>query len=179
MKGIIFRQFLELVELKFGEELADTIINESNLPNDGAYTAVGTYNHKELIRLLGNLSKHTKIEQDALLKEFGINVFSVFTKAYKTMFDGMPDGFTFLSKVEDTIHVEVLKLYPEAELPSILVNEISDKKMVLTYHSMRSMGDFAEGLILGCMNHFNENVELKKKIMANDGSQVRFTLTRK
>ena len=41
MKGIIFTEFIEMVEDKFGFEVADNIITNSNLPSGGAYTAVG------------------------------------------------------------------------------------------------------------------------------------------
>ncbi len=43
MKGIIFTEFLDLVEKKFGIGMVDKIIAQSELKSAGAYTAVGTY----------------------------------------------------------------------------------------------------------------------------------------
>ena len=57
MKGIIFTDFLELVEEKFGLEMVDTIIEASELESNGVYTGVGTYSFGEMVQLLGNLSK--------------------------------------------------------------------------------------------------------------------------
>ena len=51
MKGIVFTEFLDLVEAKFGYEVVDHIIQESKLPNEGAYTGVGTYPHGEMVAL--------------------------------------------------------------------------------------------------------------------------------
>jgi len=42
MKGIVFTEFLDLVEEKFGMEMVDKIITQSELESEGAYTAVGT-----------------------------------------------------------------------------------------------------------------------------------------
>ena len=42
MKGIIFTEFLDLVEEKFGLEMVDKIIEQSNLDSGGIYTSVGT-----------------------------------------------------------------------------------------------------------------------------------------
>ena len=42
MKGVIFTEFMELVEHQFGLEELDTLIEESAVPSGGVYTAVGT-----------------------------------------------------------------------------------------------------------------------------------------
>lgn len=47
MKGIIFTEFLEMVEDRFSPEIADRIIEASDLPSRGVYTAVGTYDHTD------------------------------------------------------------------------------------------------------------------------------------
>ena len=51
MKGIVFVQFVEMVEEKFGLATADRIIEQSKLSTNGAYTSVGTYDHTELLQL--------------------------------------------------------------------------------------------------------------------------------
>ena len=61
MKGIVFTEFLELVEDKFGLEMVDSIIANSNLESNGVYTAVGTYSFSEMLQLLQNLSDNTGI----------------------------------------------------------------------------------------------------------------------
>jgi hypothetical protein len=49
MKGMVFTEFLEMVEAKFSADMVDDIISDSDLPNGGAYTSVGTYDHSELV----------------------------------------------------------------------------------------------------------------------------------
>jgi len=57
MKGIVFNEFIEMVEDKFGEDMVDDIIDESDLPSGGAYTTVGTYDHGELVTMVVKLSE--------------------------------------------------------------------------------------------------------------------------
>ncbi len=57
MKGIVFTEFLEMVEAEFGLETADKIIMDSKLASNGAYTVVGTYDPSEMGQLVTNLSK--------------------------------------------------------------------------------------------------------------------------
>ncbi len=48
MKGIVFTNFFEMVEEKIGFELVDQLIEGTELATGGAYTTIGTYDHKEL-----------------------------------------------------------------------------------------------------------------------------------
>lgn len=50
MKGIVFVEFLEMVESTFSAEMADDIIDACDLSSGGAYTSVGTYPHSEIVR---------------------------------------------------------------------------------------------------------------------------------
>jgi hypothetical protein len=77
------------------------------------------------------------------------------------------------------IHVEVRKLYSDAELPSFDHEEQDDGSMVLIYRSRRALADFAEGLLQSCIAHFNEPMQINRKDMpSDDGAHTRFTLTR-
>ena len=40
MKGILFTEFLELTEEKYGLEIVQRIIDECDLKSDGIYTAI-------------------------------------------------------------------------------------------------------------------------------------------
>jgi hypothetical protein len=176
MKGLIFRELLNMVEDQFGYEMVDKIISDSNLPNDGAYSTVGTYPHSELMTLVSNLSKHSNIKVPQLLEAYGEHAFGIFATNYQAWFEGHTNAYSFLNSVENTIHVEVLKLYPEAELPSITVTEMNDSQMTFVYKSSRKMADFALGLVKGCLKHFNNEAIIEKTAINEDLSKVQFTL---
>ncbi|AHW61231.1 Haem-NO-binding [Draconibacterium orientale] len=178
MKGLVFREFLEMVEKEYGYETVDTIIEKSKVPSEGIYTSVGTYHHSEMFALITELSKLTKLNTDKLLFAFGAYVFDVFVKAYPVFFENKTSSFQLLADVEGTIHVEVLKLYPEAELPTFSIEEQREDKMVMIYRSQRKMADFAEGLIQGCAKHFNENITISREYIEEDGTVVLFRITK-
>ena len=52
MKGVVFTEFLEMVEDRFSPEMADRIIEGAELASGGVYTTVGTYDHGEMIQLV-------------------------------------------------------------------------------------------------------------------------------
>ena len=180
MKGIVFREFIDMVESTFGEDISDEIIEESDLPSGGSYTAVGTYDHTELVTLVVALSKKIDAPVDVLVHAFGKYLFGRFLELFPIFFNGHDNSFSFLSSIHDVVHVEVLKLYPEAMLPDFEARLSEDgNTLYFEYHSHRHFADLARGLIDGTFEHWNENVsvEIEDKSTA-DKQIVLFTCTR-
>ena len=180
MKGIVFTEFLEMVESQLGMDMVDRIIHAAELPNDGAYTSVGTYDYRELVRLLGALSEASGTSVPNLLRQFGLYLFRRFSVLYPSLFAGVPSAFEFLRATDKVIHVEVQKLYPDAELPHFMCESSEPNELVLLYRSPRGLGDLAEGLVLGCVSYFNEPMQVRRTdLPPSDGEQhVRFHLVR-
>lgn len=155
MKGVIFTEFLDMVETKFSADMVDDIIDDADLPSDGAYTAVGTYPHEEIVSLVASLSKASGLEVPVLIKIFGQHLFGRFYQLYPVFFLTGQDSFTFLESIENHIHVEVRKLYPDAQLPSFDTQRVGERKLIMTYRSTHPFADLADGLIAGCLAHFN------------------------
>lgn len=168
-----------MVESQFSPDMLDTIIDNCDLPSGGSYTSVATYDHSEIVSLVGALSKETDTPAGDLVNAFCAHLFSRFTVLYPVFFENIPSAFEFLTKVDGYIHVEVKKLYPDAELPGIECEQTSDTTMKLVYESSRHLGDIAEGLIKGCIKHFEEPISLQRKDLTNGGdAKVLFTLTK-
>lgn len=178
MKGVVFTEFLEMVENKFSADMVDDIIGAADLPSKGAYTAVGTYPHTEMGKLVIELSKKSGIKVPDLLKAYGQHLFGRFVAGFPVFFEGVTDSFGFLKRIEGVVHVEVRKLYPDAELPSFETLEISADRLSMVYRSPRCLGDFAEGLMTGCFAHYRENIALARSD-EHAGKVVKFELTRR
>ena len=179
MKGIVFTEFLDMVEEKFSPDILDRIIMDAAPPNDGAYTAVGTYDHREMVALVASLSAATQIPVPELLRSFGQHLFTRFVHGYPEFFLIPVDAFEFLLGIEHRIHSEVRKLYADAELPSIHCHVPDREHLVLEYRSARALGDLAEGLIRGCIDHFGESIGVQRQDLPGAAAtHVRFMLTR-
>jgi len=178
MKGIVFTEFLELVESKFGYEMVDSIIQESHLPNGGAYTSIGTYPHSEIVMLVTQLSHKTEIPVSELLRIYGRHILRVFAKSYSHFFEGVTTAFGLLEQIENHIHVEVLKLYPDAELPRFSVRRLDENTLEMIYHSERRLADFAMGLIESTLEHYQEKATILREDLNPDGSTVRFLIVK-
>lgn len=176
MKGIVFRMLFDMIEDQFGYEMVDRVIQKSNLESKGVYTSVGTYPFSELVAISEGISKQIHLPVSKLHYTFGKYAFGVFANRYKSLITGYDNVFDFLHHVEDTIHVEVLKLYPEAELPQFQSRRINASEMELVYSSSRKMADFAEGLLEGCFEHFDAQMSITVELLKSDKSNVRFII---
>ncbi len=179
MKGVVFSELLNFVAEQFSPEMVDDIIDASDLPSEGAYTAVGTYDHQEVVQLVSALGRFSGLPVTDLVMSFGRHLFGVFVKNHPSCLAGEDSTFPFLVAVEKIIHVEVRKLYPDAELPTFQYECPDPNTMFMTYRSKRAFGDLAEGLIRGCIDHFGDSITLEREdLHPGDGTVVRFLLNR-
>lgn len=177
MKGVVFTEFLEMVEARFSPALVEELIVACDLPSGGAYTSIGTYDHRELVALVGELSRRTEVPAGALVKEFGRHLLQRFTVGFPRFFAEAPDTFSFLARVEGYVHSEVRKLYPDAELPTFVCRRTGDDAMSMEYTSSRGLADLAHGLIEACAEHYGESVEVaEEELSGGQRTAVRFLL---
>ena len=176
MKGIIFTEFLEMVESTFSPAVADQIIEQNELDSNGIYTSVGNYNKQELLKLVTSLSGIVNIPVDVLVKEYGKYLLKRFLVYYPQFFEELTTTFDFLDTIDRHVHVEVEKLYTDVELPSFQTKRLSDTQMQMVYHSSNPFAVLAEGLIEGAAEHFKENISIRSDI-SDDHQVATFNLT--
>ncbi|GAB6144538.1 heme NO-binding domain-containing protein [Desulfocicer niacini] len=176
MKGLVFTEFIEMMENDFGFEVADRVIENSDTISKGVFTGVGTYPSRDMVALLTQLSAETQKPVNDLLLHFGKHLFNSFSRLYAYLITDIKDTFGLLDNIEDFIHVEVKKLYPDAQLPTIDTRMVEPDTMELIYRSRRKMGHLAHGLMMGCAACFGETMEIQMENLVPDASEVRFTI---
>lgn len=176
MKGIIFTEFMDLVENKFGLQTLDELLDAAG--DDGVYTAVGSYDHKKLVQLIVQLSKETGIPAEDLQRVFGQSVFKNLhaTLPKSSSLEHCKNTFQFVRLVEDYIHIEVKKLYSEANPPRFDFISESETIMEFDYRSARCMAHVCLGLLEGCASYFGESIAVDMNPQDKDGKNVRFKI---
>ncbi len=177
MKGMVFTELLGFVEQTYGADAVDDLIEASDLPSGGAYTAVGTYDHKEMQSLVTTLSAQSHKPPNELLGLFGQHLIGRFKASFPDFFKTAATLFDFLESIDRHIHVEVRKLYPDAELPEFRAERLGDGAMHLDYRSSRPFEALASGLILGAAQIYGETVRIERSAHEGGGDRfVRFSI---
>lgn len=178
MKGLVFTTFYAHCAERFGDDLLDDIIEEANLPNNGAYTAVGTYPFEEMVALITALVRRTGQPLPRVLEDFGRFCFGKWVHYSPAAFQSR-SLFDILAGVDDFHAVEVRKLYPDAELPSFTVEDRDERRLVLRYISCKPLADLAAGVIQGAAEHLGETISVSHRpVTDGDGNYVRFEIER-
>jgi hypothetical protein len=178
MKGFIFTEFLDLVEDKFGLGMVDKIITQSKLKSGGIYTSIGTYDFAEMLSLVSNLSVNTDIAIDDLLLVYSEHLFKVLVRAHPNLIERYKDPMEFLASIENHIHVEVQKIYPEAQLPTFKMVERSENKMSMIYKSDRALYMLGKGLMDETFKLFKVSGNVQVEKLNEQGTEALFTITR-
>ncbi len=154
MKGIVFTELLDMAEQVIGEEAVDDILDGLDLANGGAFTGVGNYPCGDLMKIVQSVSDCTGIPGEDLQRKFGVWMHGRFVQTYPQFFEDKRTVLDMLDAIESEVHVEVRKLYPDAELPVFDTRWISQTHLQMTYRSERPLISFCHGLIEACVLHF-------------------------
>jgi hypothetical protein len=176
MKGIVFTTFYDFCEDAFGEDMLDDVIEASGVPNDGAYTSVGTYPFEEMVALVGSLCQTSRRPVPEILHDFGRFCFGKWVSYSPDFFHGK-ELFDVLASIDHFHEHEVRKLYPDAELPSFKVIARSDERLTLRYDSCKPLADLAAGVIAGASDYLVNPVSIQRSVGHGPGGDyIRFDI---
>lgn len=175
VKGMIFVELVAMAEHHLGEVAVDEILDRGGLTDDGAYTAVGRYSCRELSVLVSRLSEATGQDSDALQEAFGHWIHGSFLRSHPEFYVTKRTAFDLLQSVDQEIHVEVRKLYPDARPPNFHVECPEDGVMTMTYRSSRNLVAFCRGMIAAVFDHYGECADIDFEEIG-DGMTTRFSL---
>lgn len=178
MKGIVFTEFMQMVEEQFGVVIADHLIESTRPASGGAYTLVGNYPSSEMHAMVAELSRSTGIKTRELLRAYGRYLFPRLANKYPGILQHVADPFDMIVHLEEIVHVEVKKLYADARPPMFKGRWIGDNEIEVIYHSSRSMGDVAVGLIEGCADHYGQTFQVMATPLNEEGTVVQINITR-
>ncbi|MCF8483471.1 MAG: heme NO-binding domain-containing protein [Rhodospirillum sp.] len=179
MLGVMFTEFMDMVEATFSMDMVDDIIDDTSPASGGAYTAVGAYDSAEMMALVAALSTRAGIPTNNLTRAFGKHLFARLAEGYPDIPTNIPCALDPLAGIESRIHGEVRKLYPDADLPHFETERPAPDRLEVVDHSTRPLLDLAMGLIEGCAAHFGETLEITMDDLSHGaGTAARFTVLR-
>jgi hypothetical protein len=109
MKRIVFAEFMDLVEERFGLDTIDKLIETCDLASGKSFTSLGTYPHSEMVGMVVRLSELILLPLDILLNALGHHLFQTFHRNYPIFFKGIKHPFDLPEQIDNLIHVEVKK----------------------------------------------------------------------
>lgn len=158
MKGVIFNVVEEVIGELFDADTWDDLLDGAEL--DGAYTALGDYADTELLAIVSAACQATGMSAEEVLRTVGHHALPKLASRVPDSMGGAPDALSFIRKVNDIIHPEVLKIYPDSIPPAFDFEDHVDG-LVVQYRSARNLPALAEGLLSGVSLLYEEDVTVQ------------------
>lgn len=158
MLGMVFNALKTMLEEKVSADYAEEVFTAAKLEHDGHYEDKQTYPDSELGKILDVLAKETDHSLDSLMYDFGYFWFGHLVHSHGQMLAGREGLLELLEALDDDVHKEVKKLYPNASVPDFEVMSRTEHGMRLRYHSPRDLVSLAEGMLDAGAAHFNQNL---------------------
>ncbi len=167
MKGIVFNLLEDVVAAQYGEATWDKLLDAAQL--EGAYTSLGSYPDADLDKLVAAAASVLNLPDDAIVRWFGRTSMPLLAERFPPFFEPHTSARPFVLTLNDIIHAEVRKLYPGAHVPIFVFDASAPDSLTIGYKSYRKLCAFAEGLIEGAADHYDERVLIQQPQCMNRG----------
>jgi hypothetical protein len=175
MKGVVFTEYMEFIEEQFGFDTVDEMIEKSGV--SGVYTQAGNYEFSELFAMVSALAEITSKPLGFLVEAFAKNLFPKLVTIYPKPVQNYNNTFDFIAHVDDVVHPEVKKLYPDTELPEFKLVSRTENELVTIYISAKPLMDLARGLMIGCATHYKEELDVQYEMLPKIDATFRAKFT--
>ncbi|MFI0471873.1 heme NO-binding domain-containing protein [Halomonas sp. HMF6819] len=175
MKGVIFVELINFMDETFGSDFTEQVIEEANLPNQAAFTAVGFYPSEYAGQLVTAASRLADANATEVCEAFGRFLFQRFEIRFPDLMGRYGSTREMLDHVQSHIHEEVKIIYPGANPPSVTTRECEEGFEVL-YRSHRAFAHIAFGLVQQCIIFYGEACEVSWRDSSHPG-EARFLIT--
>lgn len=171
MKGFVFNELQKMVIKELGADAWEDILDATPLKSStGGFVGPETYADEDLFSLFEGVCARANRPPDELLRAFGRFLFSSLSRLHPHFLKAGTGAKGFLSTVDRVIHVEVLKLHPEAALPVFRYEDPAPDRLVMIYESPRHLCELACGLIEGVGAHFREAIHIEHPKCSKKGA---------
>lgn len=175
MKGILFTEFIELIEAKYGLSVVDAVLESSDLPSQGIYTAVGEYDSGEMVRIIYGLSQKENISIDALYECLGVSLFN--SLIYEGVINNYNNSTDLLLSFDNHIAFYV-DLGIGSKSPTLTILDNNSKAMTIRYSASGGLYRLAYALIEKTFLYFKEKVRINYELLDKAGSEVKFDVVK-
>ena len=158
----------EAIVAEHGDDTWDSLLDTSGL--DGAYTSLGNYPHDDLERLVASGAEVLAVQPRDLSLHLGHVAMQGLAERYPNYLSPHDATVDLLFTLDDVIHTEVRKLYPEATPPDFWFDAPIGNVLVVHYRSVRRLCALAEGMIVGAAAHYQEQVSIAHESCTFDGA---------
>jgi hypothetical protein len=166
MTDLLVSEFAEFSEGEVGAEITRR-----------AFGPAPARPRRDLRSLASALASEARLPEDEVLRRFGRYLFARFATLYPVFFTGVRSARELLLEVAPRVHDDLHHLQPTASFPSLRCTASSAADIEVEYRSQHDLAPLAEGLLLGCFDHFDSRAAIRRdELPGAEGYACRFVI---
>lgn len=178
MKGIIFNLLEDFISEGWGDDVYEEILAMCPLKTKEPFIGPATYPDSDLLAIVDKVCEKLGVSVPQAVHAFGKYCLPHLIAKFPVFVQGHEHPKTFLKTIDNVIHVEVRKLFPDAKPPRVTWEDPALNRLVLTYVSERKLCALMTGLLEGVAEHFKTPIQYTHtKCMRNGADVCEFHLT--
>lgn len=172
MKGVVFNLFEQFISQNWGEEIYEQILAESSIETAEPFVGPGTYPDADFLAIVVKATETVGVELPVAIRAFGKFCFPKLAEVFPHFVQTHQHPKAFLKTIDSVIHVEVRKLFKDAETPEFRYEDPGPQQLVLIYKSPRKLYEFAEGLLEGVSEYFQSPIQYTRTVRIENEQEV-------
>jgi predicted hydrocarbon binding protein len=170
MKGLIFNLLEEFLVARCGETEYELILTDCQLCADPSLmVGPGSYPDQDFTAIIASAAKRLGLGSKELLHEVGRAAIPRLVSRYPQFFIPSKHPRDFFASLNFIHHLEVKKLYKDAELPRFRCENKADGSLLISYISGRGLCHLFSGLINGVADHYQTPLSQRQLACICDG----------
>ena len=171
MKGLIFNLLEEFLVARCGETGYELILADCQLitAKPSLMVGPGSYPDQDFTAIIASAVNRLDLGPDELLRELGRTAIPLLASRYPQFFSRSTHSREFFASLNFIHHLEVKKLYKDAELPHFRCENKADGRLVIAYLSGRGLCHLFSGLIDGVADHYRTPLSQRQLACTCDG----------
>ena len=159
MKGIVFNLLEGFISDNWGEDAYEEVLGMCPVHSRGPFVGPSTYPDSALMTMVAMACQKLGVTVPVAVHLFGKYCFPRLAGKFPLFLEGHTHPVSFLKIIDNVIHVEVKKLFKDAEPPRIIISDAGPGVVHLHYESKRKLCALATGLLEGCADYFHTPVQ--------------------
>lgn len=165
MKNLVFPEFVEFAEARFGFSPA---------PGEE-----GDSEYARLLMAARELSRARTLPECEILRGFGSNLFRRMAVLCPIFFGDTDSAFEFLANIDRRLHEGRGEFRSQVWFPALECSVPERGRLEILFHSDYPIADLAAGLIEGCGEYYDNRIHIERRdVPAVKGHTTLFVVTR-
>lgn len=173
MKGTVVATWMKTSRKLYGDSVVDRAMEAGGWSSGKIFSPAENVDDDKIKQAISYIAKSQNLDIKDLWRSIGRYNLKSFAEDFPAFFEH-ENLYSFLKSMYD-VHVVMVKRFPDAAPPLVVVEPISNNEAIFSYESKRGMFDYFLGMLDGAIETFGEKVGIDEIERSNNSLKLKLT----